>query len=119
MNRIVTALVKLAPAAVVSLVVLGTSGCAAEVYGDAAYYPDDSFVATADPVYFDGQANYYYGDRWYYRGSGGRWSSYGSEPSYLRAYRGAHPTVVRGGARGGVRGGARGGARGGGRGGHR
>ena len=103
MNRIVTALVKLAPAAVVSLVVLGTTGCAAEVYGDAAYYPNDSFVATADPVYFDGQANYYYGDRWYYR-NGGRWSSYRSEPSYLRTYRGSHPAVVRGSARGGARG---------------
>lgn len=117
MRSIVTKLVKLVAAGSLALGALGVTGCYADVYGDPAYYPSDGFVATEDPVYYDGQATYFYGGRWYYRNGGG-WSAYRSEPAYLRQYRAAHPGVARG-ARSVGHGGARGGARGGGHGGRR
>jgi hypothetical protein len=104
MHRIATTLVKLATAGSLALTLLGTSAC--EISGDPAFYPSDAFIATEDPVYYDGYPTYYYGGRWYYR-NGGRWSYYRSEPGYLRQYRGSHPGVGR--ARGGSRGGPRGG----------
>jgi hypothetical protein len=48
------------------------------VYG----YPPDDYLATTDPVYFDGRASYWYGGRWNYR-EGGRWNHYGHEPRGL------------------------------------
>jgi hypothetical protein len=29
--------------------------------------PDDAYIATAEPVYYNGAAHYWYRDRWYYR----------------------------------------------------
>lgn len=50
-------------------------------------YPDDAYVAVAQPVYYNGVANYWYRDRWYYR-NGANWGWYGGgEPGYLRGYR--------------------------------
>jgi hypothetical protein len=122
MHTIMTTLVKLAAVGSLALTAtLGTAGCVGELNGDPAYYPSDAYLATEDPVYYDGQATYFYGGRWYYRNGGG-WSYYHSEPGYLRQYRGAHPGFGRGRARGGGGrgGGARGGgSRGGGRGGRR
>ena len=43
-------------------------------------------VATDTPVYYEGHAAYWYGDRWYYR-SGREWYEYREEPVYLRDYR--------------------------------
>ena len=112
MHPIVTTFMKLVTGGSLALAMLGTAGCYADGYGggDPAYYPSDAYMATEDPVYYDGQANYYYNGLWYYR-NGGNWNYYHSEPGYLRNYRGAHPGVARsGGGRGGVmRGGARGG----------
>ncbi|MGO9839158.1 MAG: hypothetical protein ACLP1X_33670 [Polyangiaceae bacterium] len=49
--------------------------------------PDDAFIATAEPVYNNGVAHYWYGNRWYYR-NGRSWASYaGGEPAYLHDYR--------------------------------
>ncbi len=92
-------------------------------------YPPDEFIATTEPVYFDGHASYWYGDRWYYR-DGGRWNHYDHEPPALYSRRNAAPIVRRtyepyrghavarprmSGGGGGYRGG---GAHGGGHGGH-
>jgi hypothetical protein len=123
MHRIVETfakLVKLAALGSLALTALGTAGCYDDFYGDPAYYPPDSYLATEDPIYYEGQAVYFYGGLWYYR-NGGAWSYYRSEPAYLRQYRAAHPGYgARGrGARGVVRGGSRGGFRGGGHGGRR
>jgi hypothetical protein len=41
-------------------------------YGD---YPPDAYIATTQPVYVDGRASYWYGNRWVYR-DGGRWNHY-------------------------------------------
>jgi hypothetical protein len=58
------------------------SGCYGEVDAGPAYYPPPSFIATVQPVYFEGHASYWYNGRWVYR-DGGRWSAYRSEPPYL------------------------------------
>jgi hypothetical protein len=114
MHTIGKTFVKLATAASLALAMTGATGCYDEAYADPpVYYPSDGIVATEDPIYYEGQATYFYGGHWYYRGEGGRWNYYHSEPSYLRQYRGAHPGVMRGGVRSGARGGARGGGHGG------
>jgi hypothetical protein len=46
-------------------------------------------IATDTPVYFEGHASYWYGDRWYYR-ERGEWYEYREEPVYLRDYREHH-----------------------------
>jgi hypothetical protein len=46
-------------------------------------------VATDTPVYYNGYASYWYGDRWYYRNRG-VWYEYRTEPRYLRDYREHH-----------------------------
>jgi hypothetical protein len=51
--------------------------------------PPAWFIATAQPVYFEGHAAYWYGDRWYYRDRGA-WRYYHDEPEHLRDYRGHH-----------------------------
>ena len=66
---------------------MATAGCGFEVgpeYPGGYYedYPPDAYIATTDPVYFDGHAAYWYGNRWYYR-DGARWSHYDREPAGL------------------------------------
>lgn len=90
--------------------------------------PPPDFVATTDPVYYDGHADYWYNDQWYYY-DGGAWQVYATEPGYLMDWRGhnafGHHYYGRGHAGGYYRGGGRGGwggggrAGGGGHGGHR
>jgi len=43
-------------------------------------------IATARPVYHEGRATYWYGNRWHYR-EGRNWRTYREEPSYLRERR--------------------------------
>ena len=74
-----------------TIVVAAGSGCGLRVgvayapseYGD---YPPDAYIATAEPVYFEGRASYWYGGRWYYR-DGNRWGHYDREPAALRQRR--------------------------------
>jgi hypothetical protein len=72
-------------------VAVSSAGCAVEAgpvypgYGDD--YPPDTFIATTDPVYFEGHAAYWYGNRWFYR-DGGRWNHYDREPAGLAQRRG-------------------------------
>jgi len=94
-------------AAALGVMVWGTvaaTGCSAEVMAEPADYPPPGFVATTNPVYYDGRPAYYYNSRWYFRNGGG-WGYYRSEPGYLynrRTVYGApaHAYVRGGGARG-------------------
>ena len=52
-------------------------------------FPPAAFIATSTPVYFEGHAAYWYGDRWYYR-DGRDWRYYHEEPHYLHDWRGHH-----------------------------
>jgi hypothetical protein len=51
--------------------------------------PPAVFIATSRPVYYQGHATYWYGNRWRYR-HGQRWQYYNAEPRYLRDYRNRH-----------------------------
>jgi hypothetical protein len=49
--------------------------------------PPDTFVATAEPVYYQGHPSYYYNNHWYYRDQRGAWNYYHDEPNELRDHR--------------------------------
>jgi hypothetical protein len=64
--------------------------CLASGHASAQYvYPPAEYIATTEPVYYEGRAAYWYGDRWYYR-TGNGWDYYRGEPGYLRDYRGRY-----------------------------
>ena len=71
---------------------LATAACGLDVgveYPNGVYdtgYPPDAYIATTEPVDFDGHASYWYGGRWYYRNGGG-WGHYDKEPAALRQRR--------------------------------
>jgi hypothetical protein len=68
--------------------IAATTGCGVEVgpgYPTGYYddgYPSDAYIATTEPVYFEGRPTYWYGGRWNYR-DGGRWNHYDREPVAL------------------------------------
>jgi hypothetical protein len=49
--------------------------------------PPDTFVASTEPVYYQGHPAYYYNNHWYYRDEQGRWNYYHDEPGELRDHR--------------------------------
>jgi hypothetical protein len=69
--------------------------------------PPSEFIATAEPVYYEGHPAYWYNNHWYYR-NGASWGWYHDEPGFLRDYRGRPGFGARfhyaAGARGGFRG---------------
>lgn len=56
--------------------------------------PPNDFIATTQPVYFEGHAAYWFRDRWMFR-DGGAWRSYREEPAFLRERRGPRYEPVR------------------------
>lgn len=73
--------------------------------------PPPEYIATTEPVYYEGHAAYWYGNHWFWRDEHGAWNHYDREPAFL-ADRRAHFAPVRrsperaapehGGARGGA-----------------
>jgi hypothetical protein len=57
-------------------------------------FPPAAYIATAAPVYFEGHAAYWWGNRWYYR-EGPSWRYYHAEPPFLRDWRGHHEVARR------------------------
>ncbi len=53
---------------------------------EISLFPPVTFRATTRPVYYEGRAAYWYGNRWYYR-DGREWRYYREEPEHLRNYR--------------------------------
>jgi hypothetical protein len=51
--------------------------------------PPAEYVATAEPVYYEGHAAYWYGGHWFWRDEHGGWGHYDREPPFL-ADRRAH-----------------------------
>ena len=79
--------------------IVSTSACEVGVgpaYATGAYeeYPPDAYIATTEPVYYEGRPSYYYGNRWYYR-DGGRWNHYEHEPPMLYQRRSQAPPMRR------------------------
>jgi hypothetical protein len=54
--------------------------------------PPPVFVASAAPVYYEGRAAYWYGNRWVWRDHYG-WHAYDREPVFLHEHR-MHPVYV-------------------------
>jgi hypothetical protein len=68
------------------VVASGLAGVPASAGVSIQVFPPAWYIATARPVYYEGHAAYWYGDRWHYR-DGREWRSYREEPRYLREYR--------------------------------
>jgi hypothetical protein len=51
-------------------------------------YPPDAYIATTQPVYFEGRAAYWWGNHWYYRDGGG-WHGWARPPAALQEHRAA------------------------------
>ena len=56
--------------------------------------PPPEYIATTEPVYYEGHAAYWYGNHWYWRDDHGAWNHYDHEPPFL-ADRRAHFAPVR------------------------
>jgi hypothetical protein len=75
-------------ATIAALGALGTISFSAEpASAQEVVYPPAEYIATAEPVYYEGHPAYWYNNRWYYRNAGG-WNYYHGEPGYLRDWRG-------------------------------
>jgi hypothetical protein len=74
-------------AACLGLGVLGSVSLTSSVASAQEVAPPAEYIATAEPVYYEGHPAYWYGNRWYYR-NGGAWAYYHSEPGYLHDWRG-------------------------------
>jgi hypothetical protein len=63
----------------------------------AAQYvaPPAEFIATTEPVYYDGHAAYWYGNHWNWRDEHGAWNHYDHEPPALADRRTHSPPVRR------------------------
>jgi hypothetical protein len=71
--------------------VLGVMGAVSFSSGHASaqevVYPPPEYIATAEPVYYEGRPAYWWNNRWYYRNGPG-WYYYHNEPAYLYGWRG-------------------------------
>jgi len=56
--------------------------------------PPAEWIATTEPVYYEGHAAYWYNNHWYWHDEHGAWNHYDNEPAGL-AERRAHYTPVR------------------------
>jgi hypothetical protein len=56
--------------------------------------PPPEYVATTEPVYYEGHAAYWYGNHWNWRDGHGAWNHYDHEPAAL-ADRRMHAAPVR------------------------
>jgi hypothetical protein len=71
--------------------IVATAGCSMEMGASfpgvaVDSYPPDGYIATTEPVYYEGHATYLYGGNWYYR-DGNRWNHYDREPPALQQRR--------------------------------
>jgi hypothetical protein len=46
--------------------------------------PSAEFIATTEPVYYEGHAAYWYNNHWYWKDEHGGWQHYESEPRELQ-----------------------------------
>jgi hypothetical protein len=56
--------------------------------------PPPEYVASTEPVYYEGHAAYWYGNQWSWRDEHGAWNHYDHEPAGLAEHR-AHSAPVR------------------------
>jgi hypothetical protein len=89
MKRIISKILVSALLPLAAGVAISTAAPSAEA--QVVYYPPASYVASYRPVYYNGYAHYWYGNRWWYRDHG-VWRGYVTEPAYLYGRRGEWAT---------------------------
>ena len=93
MNRVIAQLSK-------GIAIVSAAGALAGVSlvaGDAEAQwvpPPPEYIATTEPVYYEGHAAYWYNNHWFWRDQRGAWNHYDHEPAFL-ADRRAHFAPVR------------------------
>ena len=50
---------------------------------DAPPPPPDAYIATVQPEYYEGRPVYWFNGNWFFRGPGGAWHYYHTEPAFL------------------------------------
>jgi hypothetical protein len=58
------------------------------VNAQVVVYPTPAYVASYQPIYYNGYAHYYWNNHWVYRDRVGVWHGYATEPPVLWARRG-------------------------------
>jgi hypothetical protein len=53
--------------------------------------PPPEYIASTEPVYYEGHAAYWYNNHWFYRDDHGGWNHYEQEPPNLRDRRAHFP----------------------------
>jgi hypothetical protein len=76
---------KMIRAVVVAAGLLGVGG-SGTASAQIVIYPPAAYIATAQPIYFEGRPAYWYNNHWYYRDRGS-WGYYHDEPPGLREHR--------------------------------
>jgi hypothetical protein len=93
MNRVIATLSK-------GLVIVSAAGALAAVSligapANAQWVPPPAeYIATTEPVYYEGHAAYWYGNHWNWRDAHGAWNHYDREPPAL-AERRVHAAPAR------------------------
>jgi hypothetical protein len=72
-----------ATSAAAAVGLIAALGLASRVAAAQLPFPPAEFVATTEPVYYEGHAAYWYGNRWYYKDERGGWQRYETEPPAL------------------------------------
>ena len=57
--------------------------------------PPPEYVATTEPVYYEGRAAYWYNNHWYWHDEHGAWNHYDAEPRFLADHRARFQPVRR------------------------
>ena len=57
--------------------------------------PPAEYIATTEPVYYEGHAAYWYNNHWFWRDDHGAWNHYGQEPRELADHRAHFPPARR------------------------
>jgi hypothetical protein len=53
--------------------------------------PPPEYIATTEPVYYEGHSAYWYNNHWFWRDDHGGWNHYDQEPQFLRDRRAHFP----------------------------
>jgi hypothetical protein len=82
MNRSTASLFACALPVLAALAYSGSANAQVVVAG-----PPTSYVASYEPIYYNGAAHYLWHDHWFYRDHAG-WHGYDKEPGFLHDHRG-------------------------------
>jgi hypothetical protein len=88
------AIVSTASSTLAAIGLVTALGLASRVASAQVGYPPAEFIATTEPVYYQGHAAYWYGNQWYYHDEHGGWAHYDHEPRELADHRAHAPPAT-------------------------